>query len=88
MDTRIGRSGGIRTHGIHIPNVARYQLRYTPIFLSSVFYCRAWRCCPLYYRGCAAGFPARRGGCARRAHETLRVLFIIGKKQPRVKQNA
>ena len=29
-----------------------------------------------------------RGGCARRAHETLRVLFIIGKKQPRVKQNA
>ena len=43
MDTRIGRSGGIRTHGIHIPNVARYQLRYTPIFLSSVFYCRAWR---------------------------------------------
>ena len=26
-----------------LPNVARYQLRYTPIFLSSVFYCRAWR---------------------------------------------
>lgn len=23
MDTRIGRSGGIRTHGIHIPNVCR-----------------------------------------------------------------
>ena len=43
---------------------------------------------PSFYRGCAAGFPARRGGCARRAHETLRVLFIIGKKQPRVKQNA
>ena len=37
MNTRIGRSGGIRTHGIHIPNVARYQLRYTPIFSSSVF---------------------------------------------------
>ncbi len=202
MDTRIGRSGGIRTHGIHIPNVARYQLRYTPIFLSSVFYCRAWRAsgchvsrcgglgaalhrshgCPalpprcfrrwrrsaactncatprysflLFFtaargalpvamcraaaalaRPCIARMAAQhfrlavsaaggarlraptalhpdipffcfllprvarfrlpcvalrrpwRGGCARRAHETLRVLFIIGKKQPRVKQNA
>ena len=43
MNTRYGRSGGIRTHGIHIPNVARYQLRYTPIFPSSVFYSRARR---------------------------------------------
>ena len=26
----LGRSGETRTRGIHIPNVARYQLRYTP----------------------------------------------------------
>ena len=26
----IGRSDGIRTHGLLVPNQARYQLRYTP----------------------------------------------------------
>ena len=26
-----GRSDGIRTHGLLVPNQARYQLRYTPI---------------------------------------------------------
>ena len=25
-----GRSDGIRTHGLLVPNQARYQLRYTP----------------------------------------------------------
>lgn len=24
------RGSGTRTHGLHVPNVARYQLRYTP----------------------------------------------------------
>ena len=27
------RGGQTRTDGLHVPNVARYQLRYTPIFL-------------------------------------------------------
>ena len=29
-DTLHGRSDGIRTHGLLVPNQARYQLRYTP----------------------------------------------------------
>ena len=29
----IGRSDGTRTHGILLPKQARYQLRYTPIYL-------------------------------------------------------
>ncbi len=75
MDTRIGRSGGIRTHGIHIPNVARYQLRYTPIFLSSVFYCRAWRASGCHVSRCGGlgaalhrshGCPALPPRCFRR----------------------
>ena len=75
MDTRIGRSGGIRTHGIHIPNVARYQLRYTPIFLSSVFYHRAWRASGCHVSRCGGlgaalhrshGCPALPPRCFRR----------------------
>ena len=31
MHERDGRSDGIRTHGLLVPNQARYQLRYTPI---------------------------------------------------------
>lgn len=31
MDLPFGRSDGIRTHGLLVPNQARYQLRYTPI---------------------------------------------------------
>lgn len=27
----IGRSGGIRTHGLLLPKQARYHLRYTPM---------------------------------------------------------
>ena len=30
MNTRYGRSDRIRTCGIDVPNVARYQLRHTP----------------------------------------------------------
>ena len=30
-DTPHGRSDGIRTHGLLVPNQARYHLRYTPI---------------------------------------------------------
>ena len=32
MNTRYGRSEGIRTPGILLPKQARYQLRYTPVF--------------------------------------------------------
>ena len=32
----IGRSGEAQTRGLRIPNAARYQLRYTPIYL--IFY--------------------------------------------------
>ena len=31
MNTRYGRSDRIRTCGIDVPNVARYQLRHTPM---------------------------------------------------------
>ena len=31
MHERDGRSDGIRTHGLLVPNQARYHLRYTPI---------------------------------------------------------
>ena len=30
MNTRYGRSDRVRTCGIDVPNVARYQLRHTP----------------------------------------------------------
>ena len=33
MNTRYGRSDRARTCGLNIPNVARYQLRHTPIYL-------------------------------------------------------
>ena len=75
MNTRYGRSGGIRTHGIHIPNVARYQLRYTPIFPSSVFYSRAWRASGCHVSRCGGlgaalhrshGCPALPPRCFRR----------------------
>ena len=65
-----------------------HQLRYTPVFPSSVFLqLRA----ALSSRPCARAAPqvfVRRGGYAHMAHEALHALFIIGKKQPRVKQNA
>ena len=72
MDTRIGRSGGIRTHGIHIPNVARYQLRYTPIFLSSVFYHRAWRA-----SGCHVSCCGGLGAAAVRAGHTKPCAYCL-----------
>ena len=28
-----GRGAGTRTRGLHVPNVARYQLRYTPTLI-------------------------------------------------------
>ena len=31
MNTRYGRSDRVRTCGIDVPNVARYQLRHTPM---------------------------------------------------------
>ena len=37
MNTRYGRSDRIRTCGILLPKQARYQLRYTPIFLFCFF---------------------------------------------------
>ena len=36
MNTRYGRSDGIRTHDLLVPNQARYQLRYTPKYLITV----------------------------------------------------
>ena len=35
-DTLHGRSDGIRTHDLLVPNQARYQLRYTPKYLITV----------------------------------------------------
>ena len=58
-----------------LPNVARYQLRYTPIFLSSVFYHRAWRASGCHVSRCGGlgaalhrshGCPALPPRCFRR----------------------
>ena len=38
MNTRYGRSDRIRTCGIDVPNVARYQLRHTPICILLFFW--------------------------------------------------
>ena len=46
-----------------LPKQARYQLRYTPIFLSSVFYCRAWRASGCHVSRCGSlGAAAVRAG--------------------------
>ncbi len=33
MALLLGRGAGTRTRGLHVPNVARYQLRYTPTLI-------------------------------------------------------
>ncbi len=36
MEGRLhGRASGTRTHGLFVPNEARYQLRYSPLFCSA-----------------------------------------------------
>ena len=52
-----GRSDGIRTHGLLVPNQARYQLRYTPSArLLYVFSVRMSRCIlQCGYTFCSAG---------------------------------
>ena len=80
-----GRSGGIRTHGIHIPNVARYQLRYTPISFI-LFSCKQ---CVVCQRCLGLPPSAKRHlssiARARAAHKLVHVLSIICKKRPHVK---
>ena len=58
-----------------------HQLRYTPIFLFFCFYCRAWRCCPLFIGLCRRfSGPARRL-CAL-AHETFaRIVYYRQKSR-------
>ncbi len=39
INTRSGRSDRVRTCGLNIPNVARSQLRHTPIFIQFFSFC-------------------------------------------------
>ena len=54
MNTRYGRSDRIRTCGIDVPNVARYQLRHTPmcdLYLTFIFSVRGQTVRTLIGRG-------------------------------------
>ncbi len=51
-----GRSDGIRTHDLLVPNQARYQLRYTPKQL--YYYNKALSACQVNFTVC--NMPVRR----------------------------